>query len=76
MRFVGTTVARTLIVVATLAVLIGGYLVFYQGPRQRARDKWTRCAKPHIDAAERARYDLKKMKAELESAEACGEPPP
>jgi hypothetical protein len=76
MRFVGTTVARTLIVVATLGVLIAGYLVLYRLPRQRARDEWTACAGPHIRAADHARYDPATMERELNAAKACGEPPP
>jgi hypothetical protein len=77
MRFVATTVVRTLIVVATLGLLFAGYLVLYRLPRERAADEWTRCAKPHIVAAERAQrnYDFHATEAALKAAQACGPPP-
>jgi hypothetical protein len=77
MRFVATTVARTLVVVVTLGLLAVGYLVLYRLPRERARDEWTRCVKPHVAAAERAQrsYDYDASGAALEAAKVCGPAP-
>lgn len=75
-RFVGRTVAGTLIVVSTLFVLCVVFTLAVYQPRQRAEARWVACAQPHISAADRALHvgNLDVAKVENAAARACPKP--